>query len=665
MKTYIKLISILSVILFQIISINISFSQGTYFHDADFVYLISGNPDIPIPTSGERRTVYWELSSIDTTSNRLDLCAGLNLLRPGPIIDLLQGTWYKNETNSNFNNDNPALRFIIDNPVVITDSITGVTFISLRENARKDLVVLRASGNMEVRKNEGKIQITSPEIISNVYGNMPATGKFTTDTLEDLAVNSTSGIRIFRGTGGQSPSLEENFNLSGYVFKKIYLAQINTHTRPLSIINNESNDRDEIVAQYGNNILIFINNNNNTTPTTPETSISFSDFLSDFKVADVNNDGYNDIFAVTQYEYGFITYGGISIFMNNNGTISTNPIYYNEGIRYVNSIEVADFNKDGWNDMVIDIGTDTIALFLNNKSSGLFSYSPTESFRYEEAPGPLLIPPINARKIVAADLYNKGGLGIILSGWPGVNPGDQFETMIRINATDTDAVPAPAYLFKELVQIGDIYRPKLILYNRGDRDFLKYKIYKKSPFTNYVYTLIDSTSNNYYIDYQETFTVGSGGSRPPDNCFYYVKAEDYSYKVSVNSDTIGYPTILCPSCPNEENILSSNNNFKIEMPSKYSITNFPNPFNPSTKIFFTVPADGNVKITVYNSIGQKVNEIVNEFKTKGSYIIEFNASLAARQGSNLPSGIYYYRIEAGSQSGVNEFTAVRKMLLVK
>lgn len=68
------------------------------------------------------------------------------------------------------------------------------------------------------------------------------------------------------------------------------------------------------------------------------------------------------------------------------------------------------------------------------------------------------------------------------------------------------------------------------------------------------------------------------------------------------------------------------------MPVKYSITNFPNPFNPSTKLFFTVPTDGNVKITVYNSIGQKVKEIINEFKTKGSYIIKFI-------GSNLPSGI--------------------------
>ena len=88
-------------------------------------------------------------------------------------------------------------------------------------------------------------------------------------------------------------------------------------------------------------------------------------------LVDMNNDGYNDIISITQYEIpdDYTTYSRISIFLNNNGTINTSPIYVNDGIRYSNSLEAADFNKDGWNDLIIDKGTDTIALFINNKTS--------------------------------------------------------------------------------------------------------------------------------------------------------------------------------------------------------------------------------------------------------------------------------------------------------
>lgn len=241
----------------------------------------------------------------------------------------------------------PNLRFIYDELPLISDSITGLSFINLEENKRNYLVVLRASGVMEIRKNEGKIQIDNPATISGVYGKMPIVGKFTTDTLEDLAIISQTGIRVFEGTGGSEPTLDEIFVLQDYDFKKICLAQIDKHYSPFSVKYSENNDRDEIIAQYGDFIYIFQNYNNNTTSLTPTTTISFSEFLSDFKVDDLNNDGYNDIIAITQYENELIIYGRILIFLNINGTINTTPVYNNGGIRIVNSVETADFNKDG------------------------------------------------------------------------------------------------------------------------------------------------------------------------------------------------------------------------------------------------------------------------------------------------------------------------------
>lgn len=81
--------------------------------------------------------------------------------------------------------------------------------------------------------------------------------------------------------------------------------------------------------------------------------------------------------------------------------------------------------------------------------------------------------------------------------------------------------------------------------------------------------------------------------------------------------------------------------------------NFPNPFNPVTIVSYGIPKKSAVTLKVYDAVGREIATLVNnEIKTEGYYNIEFNAS-------SLPSGIYYYRIEAGS------FTDTKKMILVK
>ena len=80
--------------------------------------------------------------------------------------------------------------------------------------------------------------------------------------------------------------------------------------------------------------------------------------------------------------------------------------------------------------------------------------------------------------------------------------------------------------------------------------------------------------------------------------------------------------------------------------------NYPNPFNPSTKISFTIPQSTNVKLSVFNALGEKIAELMNEVKSAGTYDVDFNAS-------ELSSGIYLYRLEAG------EFIQTRKMSLMK
>jgi len=84
----------------------------------------------------------------------------------------------------------------------------------------------------------------------------------------------------------------------------------------------------------------------------------------------------------------------------------------------------------------------------------------------------------------------------------------------------------------------------------------------------------------------------------------------------------------------------------------YLEQNYPNPFNPSTKINFGLKKAGNIEITVFNILGNKVATLVNGFNAAGKHSVLFNAS-------TLSSGIYFYKIVT------NEFTQTRKMILEK
>lgn len=80
--------------------------------------------------------------------------------------------------------------------------------------------------------------------------------------------------------------------------------------------------------------------------------------------------------------------------------------------------------------------------------------------------------------------------------------------------------------------------------------------------------------------------------------------------------------------------------------------NYPNPFNPTTTIKYQVKEAGNVKLSVFNLLGQEVQVLVNEQQGNGAYSFDFDAS-------SLSSGFYFYRLE------VNDFVEVKKMMLIK
>ncbi len=96
-----------------------------------------------------------------------------------------------------------------------------------------------------------------------------------------------------------------------------------------------------------------------------------------------------------------------------------------------------------------------------------------------------------------------------------------------------------------------------------------------------------------------------------------------------------------------------NDEVVIGVPEKFELSqNYPNPFNPSTHLEFGISNLGFVSLKVYDMLGKEVAVLVNEIKPAGRYEVVFD-------GSNLGSGIYFYKIEAGS------FSAVKRMILIK
>jgi hypothetical protein len=99
---------------------------------------------------------------------------------------------------------------------------------------------------------------------------------------------------------------------------------------------------------------------------------------------------------------------------------------------------------------------------------------------------------------------------------------------------------------------------------------------------------------------------------------------------------------------NELSRNSSNN-----LPFEYKLEqNYPNPFNPVTTINFSISVSGYVSLKIYDVLGKKVAVLVNEKKEAGRYTAEFN-------GTNFASGVYFYKLEAGS------VTSTKRMLLLK
>ncbi|MBK7229129.1 MAG: T9SS type A sorting domain-containing protein [Ignavibacteriales bacterium] len=95
------------------------------------------------------------------------------------------------------------------------------------------------------------------------------------------------------------------------------------------------------------------------------------------------------------------------------------------------------------------------------------------------------------------------------------------------------------------------------------------------------------------------------------------------------------------------------NDLNFDVPTQYTLSNnYPNPFNPTTTISFTLPEQAKVKVTIYDALGNQLEVITDDVKSAGTHNVKWNAT-------NYASGIYFYKLEA------NNFVQTRKMILMK
>jgi hypothetical protein len=174
---------------------------------------------------------------------------------------------------------------------------------------------------------------------------------------------------------------------------------------------------------------------------------------------------------------------------------------------------------------------------------------------------------------------------------------------------------------------------------------INYKIYRHisqvpnpiHPTYQLINTVLSSTFE--YIDYE--ITLGQTGSY----VFYYVVAVLSGNNTSASNTVMGRGDLYKESSNQEDK------------PTENQLhENFPNPFNPSTNIHYSISNRDFVTLKVYDVLGNEVTTLVNEWKEGGSYQVTFNSAICNRQ---LVNGVYIYRLQAGN------FVETKKMILMK
>jgi hypothetical protein len=183
--------------------------------------------------------------------------------------------------------------------------------------------------------------------------------------------------------------------------------------------------------------------------------------------------------------------------------------------------------------------------------------------------------------------------------------------------------------------------------------------------------------NHYYaravVNNIQHITTGGGGAPlyQPDPSYPNIVIATSAYHfciIEIDNETLNF-TAVTPAGVVIDSFTIVNQPVGIDserdqvVSQGYILNNaYPNPFNPTTIINYDIPKVSFVSLKVFDILGNEVATLVNENKPEGNYEVEFSAkggSASSGDAYNLPSGVYFYRLQAGS------FTEIKKMILMK
>jgi len=436
---------------------------------------------------------------------------------------------------------------------------------------------------------------------------------------------------------------------------------------------DDDGDVDLLFLEFGliDGAVVLLNNGDGTFADTVSYTTGSIDRVYGLLVEDFDHDGDNDMAVSTD--------DNTSTFLNNgNGTFAT-PVHYEGGGRYLSG---ADIDGDG-NPDISGVSSSNLSVLLG-AGDGTFAepdYYPIVGSRPVgidfDTDGDIDITTVFATLLNKSGCNNAidfdgDGYGDLCDNCPLTDNADQLDTNgdgIGDACTFVDTAASGANIQQDLG--GGIQ----ITYDSVDTEGNTAAVYSTVGPEGGAFAIIPTDLPGYYfIDTDADFVgnfelcinyddAGLSAQEEADLVLLHYSAGEWlDITISHNADSniiCGVTDNLSPfavGLPLEP--LGVDENGKTIFPIKYSLSqNFPNPFNLTTIINYSLPHRTDVQISVYNILGQRVRNLLNDNKSAGDYSVIWDG--LDEKGEAVSTGIYFYRIET------DNFTESKKMLLLK
>ena len=516
-----------------------------------------------------------------------------------------------------FNSAGTTASFILEKNFFYGEMVT----VSLSKGIRDENGINMKHGytwNYWVKVNRGSLDLTRTETIEvrqpgedwiQTYGSYA--GDLDADRWTDFLVSNErpNDIRVFMNDGAGSYSDFSTYRIIG-------------GNRPSPNEGMDFNLDGHIDVAVGNSVndqlTIFLGDGTGRFS-------SIQNYVADVgvrgvSVADVDGDGFMDVITTNR-----IASNVVILFNNGDGSFASPVIFEGNGAGET-GCATADVNGDGILDLFIAaLGSDELILLLGD-GDGSFHFSNKVSIGTNSNPW-----------MIATGDVNLDGVPDVVSA----NSGSSTLSIVFADADGNLSTPInyPTGVFPLAIDLGDI---------DGDGDLEVVT----SNFSTSDYTLYENDGMGNFIN-RRNFEANSAGS-----CTVLHDRDNDG-----DMDMTGIDEL------DDLLILFTNDGFvnvkdKLISPEDFILyQNFPNPFNPITKIRYSVPSAGAyrntpVQLKIYDVLGNEITTLVNELLPAGNYEVEFDSR--ATHPIALTSGIYFYQLKAGES-----FIDVKKMILMK